>query len=91
MGLLARDPAPLEAALAQAVAARAIAGVGLDVFEHEPAIHPGLMGHPNVVLLPHLGSATLEARQDMGDRVIANVMTYQNGHRPPDRVIPAML
>jgi glyoxylate reductase len=80
-----------EAALAEAVKARADAGVGLDVFEHEPVVHPGLLGHPNVVLLPHLGSATLEARQDMGERVIANIMTYQNGHRPPDRVIPAML
>ena len=80
-----------EAALAGAVAARAIAGVGLDVYEHEPAVHPGLLGHANVVLLPHLGSATLEARQDMGDRVIANILTFQNGHRPPDRVIPAML
>src|SRR3989344_710920 len=80
-----------EAALSQAVATRSLSGVGLDVFENEPAIHPGLLGQPNVVLLPHLGSATLEARQDMGDRVIANVMTYQNGHRPPDRVIPAML
>ena len=80
-----------EAALADAVARRALAGVGLDVYENEPAIHPGLIGHANVVLLPHLGSATLEARQDMGDRVILNVMTFQNGHRPPDRVIPAML
>jgi glyoxylate reductase len=72
------------------VARRGLAGVGLDVFENEPAIHPGLIGHANVVLLPHLGSATLEARQDMGDRVITNIMTFQNGHRPPDRVIPAM-
>lgn len=80
-----------EAALSEAVRARALAGVGLDVFEHEPAIHPGLLNQPNVVLLPHLGSATLEARQDMGDRVILNLMTLQNGHRPPDRVIPAML
>ena len=80
-----------EAALSEAVARRALSGVGLDVFENEPAIHPGLLGHANVVLLPHLGSATLEARQDMGDRVILNVMTHQNGHRPPDRVIPAML
>jgi len=80
-----------EAALAEAVAARRIAGVGLDVFEHEPAVHPGLVGHANVVLLPHLGSATIEARQDMGDRVIANIMTFARGHRPPDRVIPAML
>ena len=80
-----------EAALAEAVANRRIAGAGLDVFEHEPAVHPGLLGHANVVLLPHLGSATLEARQDMGDRVIANILTFQNGHRPADRVIPAML
>ena len=80
-----------EAALAEAVARRAVAGVGLDVYEHEPAVHPGLLGHAKVVLLPHLGSATIEARQDMGDRVIANILTFQNGHRPPDRVIPAML
>ena len=79
-----------EAALAEAVARRRIAGVGLDVFEHEPKVHPGLLGHPNVVLLPHLGSATIEARQDMGDRVIANIQTFANCHRPPDRVIPAM-
>jgi len=80
-----------EAALADAVAGRRIAGAGLDVFEHEPAVHPGLLGHANVVLLPHLGSATLEARQDMGDAVIANILTFRNGHRPADRVIPAML
>jgi glyoxylate reductase len=80
-----------EAALAEAVRARRIYGAGLDVFEQEPKVHPALLGLPNVVLLPHLGSATLEARQDMGDRVIANIMTFQNGHRPPDRVIPAML
>lgn len=79
-----------EAALAEAIKTRAIAGVGLDVFENEPKVHEGLLGHANVVLLPHLGSATIEARQDMGDRVIANIMTFQNGHRPPDRVIPAM-
>lgn len=80
-----------EAALAEVLDRRALFGVGLDVFENEPKVHPGLIGRPNVVLLPHLGSATIEARQDMGDRVIANIMTYQNGHRPPDRVIPAML
>lgn len=80
-----------EGALAEAVARGAIAGAGLDVYENEPAVHPGLLGRANVVLLPHLGSATLEARQDMGDRVIANIMTFRNGHRPPDRVIPAML
>lgn len=80
-----------EAALARAVDGGRLAGVGLDVFEHEPAVHPGLTGRPNVVLLPHLGSATLEARQDMGERVIANIMTFQTGHRPPDRVVAAML
>ena len=80
-----------EAALAAALAEGRLGGAGLDVFEHEPAVHPGLVGRPNVVLLPHLGSATLEARQDMGDRVIANILTFANGHRPPDRVIPAML
>ncbi len=80
-----------EEALSEALKSKAIFGVGLDVFEREPLVHPGLIGLPNVVLLPHLGSATIEARQDMGDRVIANIMTFQNGHRPPDRVIPAML
>lgn len=76
-----------EAALADMVRERRLYGVGLDVFEHEPAVHPGLLNQPNVVLLPHLGSATLESRQDMGDRVIMNIMTWQNGHRAPDRVI----
>lgn len=80
-----------EAALAEAIRNRALGGAGLDVFEHEPAVHPALLGLPNVVLLPHLGSATIEARQDMGEKVIANIMTFANGHRPPDRVIPAML
>ena len=80
-----------EAALAEAVGLRALGGVGLDVFEKEPLVHSGLLNRPEVVLMPHLGSATLESRQDMGDRVIANIMTFQNGHRPPDRVIPAML
>lgn len=77
-----------EAALAEAIDKNRLAGVGLDVFEQEPAVHPGLLNRSNVVLLPHLGSATIEARQDMGDRVIANIMTLQTGHRPKDRVLP---
>ena len=77
-----------EDALAEALKARSFAGAGLDVFEHEPAIHPELKGLPNVVLLPHMGSATFEGRNDMGDRVILNIKTLQDGHRPPDRVIP---
>ncbi|MBS0294925.1 MAG: D-glycerate dehydrogenase [Proteobacteria bacterium] len=80
-----------EAALAAMVSRRELAGAGLDVYEHEPAINPALLGHPNVVLLPHMASATLEARVDMGERVILNIKTLQDGHRPPDRVIPAML
>jgi glyoxylate reductase len=80
-----------EAALAAAVKAKKIAGVGLDVYEHEPKINPALLGLANVVLLPHMGSASHEARIDMGERVILNIRTLQDGHRPPDRVIPAML
>ncbi|NEX93356.1 D-glycerate dehydrogenase [Caulobacter sp. 17J65-9] len=80
-----------EAALADLLKRRAIAGAGLDVYENEPVIHPDLIGLPNVVLLPHLGSATVEGRVDMGERVILNIKTLQDGHRPPDRIIPALL
>jgi len=80
-----------EEALAAMLREKRIAGVGLDVYEREPAINPELIGLPNAILLPHMASSTIEARQDMGDRVILNVKTFQDGHRPPDRVIPAML
>ncbi|MBP2159625.1 MULTISPECIES: D-glycerate dehydrogenase [Asticcacaulis] len=80
-----------EQALAAMLRDKRIAGVGLDVYEREPAINPELIGLPNAILLPHMASSTIEARQDMGDRVILNVKTFQDGHRPPDRVIPAML
>jgi glyoxylate reductase len=80
-----------ENALADLLAAGAVAGVGLDVFEFEPAINPKLLRLPNAVLLPHMGSATIEARIDMGEKVIINIRTWMDGHRPPDRVIPAML
>jgi glyoxylate reductase len=80
-----------EAALAAMLRAGELAGAGLDVYEKEPVIHPDLIGLKNVVLLPHMGSATLETRTDMGERVILNIKTLQDGHRPPDRVIPAML
>lgn len=79
-----------EAALARALKENRLGGAGLDVFEHEPAVHPDLLHDPRAVLLPHLGSATVESRQDMGDRVILNVMTFANGHRPPDRVLPGL-
>lgn len=80
-----------EAALANMLARGEIAGAGLDVYEHEPAINPKLLKLPNVVLLPHMGSATVESRVDMGEKVIINIKTFMDGHRPPDRVIPAML
>ncbi|HRD26852.1 MAG TPA: D-glycerate dehydrogenase [Caulobacter sp.] len=80
-----------EGALANMLARGEIAGAGLDVYEHEPAINPKLLKLPNVVLLPHMGSATVEGRIDMGEKVIVNIKTFMDGHRPPDRVIPAML
>jgi glyoxylate reductase len=69
----------------------AIAGAGLDVFEHEPAVDPRLRTLDNVVLLPHMGSATIEGRIAMGERVIINIKTFADGHRPPDRVIGSTL
>ncbi|MEM9965867.1 MAG: D-glycerate dehydrogenase, partial [Asticcacaulis sp.] len=80
-----------EDALAQLLKDHKIAGVGLDVYERAPAIAPALFGLPNAVMLPHMASSTIEARTDMGDRVILNIKTLQDGHRPPDRIIPAML
>lgn len=68
-----------------------LAGAGLDVFEKEPAVNPRLMALPNVALLPHMASATEEGRIDMGEKVILNIKTYADGHRPPDQVLPSML
>ena len=68
-----------------------IAGAGLDVFEHEPAVNPRLLRLDNVCLLPHMGSATMEGRIDMGEKVIINIKTFADGHRPPDRVIEAII
>jgi glyoxylate reductase len=80
-----------ENALTRMLVANEIAGAGLDVFEHEPAVNPKLMALDNVVLLPHMGSATIEGRIDMGEKVIINIKTFVDGHKPPDRVIEAML
>lgn len=80
-----------EAALARMLEKGQLAGAGLDVFEHEPEINPKLKKLSNVVLLPHMGSATLEGRTAMGEKVIINIKTFADGHKPPDRVIPAML
>ena len=80
-----------EGALADLLASGQIGGAGLDVFEFEPAINPKLLKLPNAVLLPHLGSATVEGRIDMGEKVIINIKTWMDGHRPPDRVLTSML
>ncbi|HUC50180.1 MAG TPA: D-glycerate dehydrogenase [Xanthobacteraceae bacterium] len=83
-----------ENALARLIESGDIAGAGLDVFEHEPAVSPKLVKLARagkVVLLPHLASATLEGRIDMGEKVIVNIKTFLDGHRPPDRVLPSML
>ena len=83
-----------ENALARLIEAGEMAGAGLDVFEHEPAVSPKLVKLARagkVVLLPHLGSATLEGRVDMGEKVIVNIKTFVDGHKPPDRVIESML
>ena len=79
-----------EGALTQLLMAGAIAGSGLDVYENEPAINPKLIALDNVVLLPHMGSATIEGRIDMGEKVIINIKTFIDGHNPPDRVIETM-
>ena len=83
-----------ENALARLIEAGDIAGAGLDVFEHEPAVNPKLVKLARagkIVLLPHMGSATIEGRIDMGEKVIINIRTFMDGHRPPDRVLPSML
>lgn len=83
-----------ENALARMIEADELAGAGLDVFEHAPAVNPKLVKLARagkIVLLPHMGSATIEGRNDMGDKVIVNIRTFMDGHRPPDRVLPSML
>jgi len=76
-----------EASLVACLARGGIAGAGLDVFEREPTIDAALLAMPNVALVPHLGSATFEGRLDMGEKVIANIRSWADGHRPPDQVL----
>jgi glyoxylate reductase len=83
-----------ETALARMLEAGELAGAGLDVFEQEPAINPRLLKlarQHRAVVLPHMGSATHEGRADMGEKVIVNIKTFMDGHKPPDRVLPSML
>ena len=83
-----------EDTLTKLIEAGEIAGAGLDVFEHEPAVNPKLVRLAKagkVTLLPHMGSATIEGRIDMGEKVIINIRTFLDSHKPPDRVLPSML
>ena len=83
-----------ENALIRMIGAGEIAGAGLDVFEHEPAVNPRLAKlarEGKVLLLPHMGSATVEGRVDMGEKVIINIKTFMDGHKPPNRILPSML
>jgi glyoxylate reductase len=83
-----------EDTLARMIEAGEIAGAGLDVFEQEPAVNPRLVRLARtgkVVLLPHMGSATMEGRLDMGNKVIINIRAFMDGHKSPDRVLPSML
>jgi len=80
-----------ENALTRMLRAGELKGAGLDVYEHGVEINPRLRELDNVVLLPHMGSATLEGRIEMGEKVIINIKTFDDGHRPPDQVVPSML
>lgn len=80
-----------ENALTRMLRAGEIAGAGLDVFEHGHEVNPRLRELRNVVLLPHMGSATVEGRIEMGEKVIINIKTFADGHRPPDQVVPSMV
>jgi glyoxylate reductase len=80
-----------ENALTRMLRAHEIAGAGLDVYERGAEVNPRLRELPNVVLLPHMGSATVEGRVEMGEKVIINIRTFADGHRPPDLVVPGML
>ena len=80
-----------EEALIEALKSGAIAGAGLDVFDGEPAVNPKFLDLENVVLLPHLGSATIEGRIAMGEKVIVNAKSFVDGHTPPDKVLSTLL
>ena len=83
-----------EDTMTRLIEAGEIAGAGLDVYEHEPAVNPKLVRLAKagrVVLLPHMGSATIEGRVEMGEKVIINIRTFLDAHKPPDRILPNMV
>ena len=87
---LARGEIVDEDALVRMLHDGKLAGAGLDVFEHEPAVNPKLLHMKNVILLPHMGSSTIEGRINMGEKVIINIRAFCDGHAPPDRVLPSL-
>ena len=80
-----------ENALTRMLRSGELGGAGLDVYEHGHDVNPRLRDLPNVMLLPHMGSATIEGRLEMGEKVLINIKTFADGHRPPDQVVPSML
>jgi len=80
-----------ENALTRMLRAGELAGAGLDVFEKGHQMNPRLRDLDQVVALPHMGSATEEGRVEMGEKVLLNIKTFDDGHRPPDQVVPGML
>ncbi len=83
-----------EDTMTRLIEAGEIAGAGLDVYEHEPAVNPKLVRLAKagrVVLLPHMGSATIEGRVEMGEKVVINIRTFLDAHKPPDRILPSMV
>ncbi|WP_420382519.1 2-hydroxyacid dehydrogenase [Novosphingobium sp.] len=80
-----------EEAMIAALVSGHLGGAGLDVFEHEPMVDARLRDHHNVAILPHMGSATVEGRLASGDKVIANIRFWVDGHRPPDQVLDGWL
>ena len=88
---IARGEIVDEHALIDALESGRFAGAGLDVFEREPAVDPRMLALANVTLLPHMGSATIEGRAATGEKVIANIRAWADGHRPPDQVLEGWL
>ncbi|MBU2959486.1 D-glycerate dehydrogenase [Citreicella sp. C3M06] len=80
-----------ESALTRMIKAKELAGAGLDVYQHGIRGNPELVNLPNVAMTPHMGSSTLEGRLEMGEKVLLNIKTFADGHRPPDQVLPSML
>ncbi len=77
-------------AMSEALDSGKLAGAGLDVYPDEPTVDDRLLQIPNVMTLPHIGSATREGREDSGHKVIANIRMWADGHRPPDQVLTAL-